>query len=97
LNTNKDEMERVDSRVSEQELAEADTENCLLCSNPIIFVALGQCGHILVCAKCSLRIRLLMDDNNCTLCKQELSEIVVTKRRDLTWEEFDRRVRHECD
>ena len=85
------------SAVSEKELANADRENCILCFNEIHYVALGSCGHSLVCAKCCLRIRLLMEDKNCPLCKQELEEIVVTSRRDLTWNEFDRRVRHDCD
>ena len=38
-----------------------------------------------------------MDDKNCTLCKTELEEIVITKNTELTWEEFDNDVRHECD
>ncbi len=58
---------------------------------------MGSCGHTAVCAKCSLRIRLLMDDKNCTLCKKELEEIVVTQDRSLTWSRFDKTVRHDCD
>ena len=68
-----------------------------MCFNEVQFFALGSCGHTLVCAKCSLRIRLLMDDKHCTLCKQELAEIVVTADRTLTWARFDKTVRHECD
>ena len=88
---------RIDSRVSEQEIAAADLESCILCFNEITFFAMGSCGHTNVCAKCSLRIRLLMGDKNCTLCKQNLEEIVITSDRSLTWDNFDRRVRHDCD
>ena len=88
---------RIDSKVSEKEIAEADKESCILCFNEITFFALGSCSHTAVCAKCSLRIRLLMDDKNCTLCKQELNEIVITSDRSLTWKKFDDRVRHDCD
>ena len=50
-----------------------------------------------MCAKCSLRIRLLMKDKSCPLCKQELEEIVITGNKNLTWDEFDESVRHDCD
>ena len=88
---------RIDSRVSESDIANADKESCILCFNEIQFFALGSCGHTNVCAKCSLRIRLLMNDKNCTLCKTELQEIVITENKALTWERFDNDVRHECD
>ena len=38
-----------------------------------------------------------MKVKNCTLCKQELSEIVITARHGLTWDHFDKTVRHESD
>ena len=88
---------RIDSRVSEQDIAAADKEHCILCFNEIQYFALGQCGHTNVCAKCSLRIRLLMQDKKCTLCKQELEEVVITQDRNLTWRRFDSSVRHDCD
>lgn len=88
---------RVDSRVSEQDIQAASKDACILCYNEIQYIALGSCGHTLVCAKCCLRIRLLMGDKSCPLCKQELEEVVITGNRSLTWNEFDRRVRHECD
>ena len=74
-----------------------ESEVCLLCSNEIEYYALGPCGHTNICAKCSLRIRLLMNDYRCPLCKQELTEIVVTARRGLTWDHFDKTVRLTCD
>ena len=88
---------RVDSRVSEQEIASADKEHCILCFNDIQFFALGSCSHVNVCAKCALRIRLLLNDKKCTLCKQELEEVVITQDKKLTWNSFDKKVRDECD
>ena len=88
---------RIDSRVSEQEIAEADKDACILCFNEINHFAMGSCGHKEVCAQCSLRIRLILDDKTCPLCKQTLDEIVVTDDKTLTWERFDKRVRHDCD
>jgi len=88
---------RVDSKVSEKEIAGADKEHCILCFNEIEFFALGSCGHSLVCAKCALRIRLLMDDQKCALCKTELEEVVITSDRGLTWANFDKNLRNECD
>ena len=81
--------QRIDSRVSESDIANADKECCILCFNEIQFFALGACGHTNVCAKCCLRIRLLMNDKNCSLCKQELEEIVITSDKSLTWDIFD--------
>jgi len=69
---------RIDSRVSESEIASADKEHCILCFNDVQYFALGSCGHTNVCAKCCLRVRLLLNDKKCTLCKKELEEVVIT-------------------
>ena len=38
-----------------------------------------------------------MNDKNCTLCKQELSEVVITGDKALTWDDFIGGRRHDCD
>jgi E3 ubiquitin-protein ligase ZNF598 len=74
----------------------SDLEHCILCYNPMKFMAMGECGHKNVCCKCVLRMRLIMDDNHCSICKQEQDEIVITTDRELTWDNFDRRLRRKC-
>ncbi|KAF1774396.1 Zinc finger, C2H2-like [Phytophthora cactorum] len=51
---------------------------CLLCADPIKFFAVGECNHHGICSKCSMRMRLIMDDRNCPMCKQPLDRVVVS-------------------
>jgi len=82
---------RAESNVSDIDLT--DLEHCILCFNEIQFYAMGTCDHKNVCHKCSLRIRLVMNDKHCSICKTELDEIVVASKKDLTWDEFERKIR----
>jgi len=34
-----------------------------------------------------------MKDTKCSICKTELEEIIVTKNKQLTWEEFEKKYR----
>jgi len=76
---------RKESNVSSQGLSSAgdldltDLEHCLLCCNEIRYFAMGKCDHKNICHKCCIRIRLLMKDNKCSICKTGLEEIVVSK------------------
>ena len=81
------------SRAQSDVLSEKDLEkdNCILCFNEIKFFAMGECDHKNVCARCVLRIRLIMEDDKCSICKTECDEIVVSANKNLTWNEFERR------
>ncbi|RLN82137.1 hypothetical protein BBJ28_00007476 [Nothophytophthora sp. Chile5] len=61
-------------------IVEEDKEKdaCLLCADPIKFYAIGECNHHGICSKCSMRMRLIMDDRNCPMCKQPLDRVVVS-------------------
>lgn len=50
---------------------------------------MGKCDHKNICHRCCIRIRLLMKDNKCSICKTELEEIVISKDWDLTWKQFE--------
>lgn len=56
---------------------------------PIIHFAMGACNHKSVCHKCVLRIRLLLDERKCSICKQELEEIIISNDASLTWDDVD--------
>ena len=77
---------RVESNVSE-------SDSCILCYNSIEFFSLGCCDHKNTCHKCALRLRLIMKDEKCSICKTDLDEVVITKNKDLEWHEFERRGR----
>ncbi|KAE8901631.1 hypothetical protein PF005_g4770 [Phytophthora fragariae] len=57
---------------------EDEPEFCLLCADPIRFFAVGECNHQGICSRCSMRMRLIMDDRNCPMCKQPLERVVVS-------------------
>mmetsp|Transcript_1113 Transcript_1113/g.935 ORF Transcript_1113/g.935 Transcript_1113/m.935 type:complete len:126 (-) Transcript_1113:61-438(-) len=46
----------------------------------LIYVAVGHCGHHNVCWLCALRLRWLMNDRACPMCKEDLSTIVLVNR-----------------
>jgi hypothetical protein len=56
-------------------------EACVICAEPLTSAALGACGHLDVCAVCSLRSRVLYDDCQCPLCKAELPQVVLAALR----------------
>ncbi|TMW65890.1 hypothetical protein Poli38472_003655 [Pythium oligandrum] len=69
---------RTTQKKDEEEVDE-DADMCLLCADPIQFYAVGECNHHGICSKCSMRMRMLMDDRNCPICKQHLDRVVVYK------------------
>lgn len=55
-----------------------DAESCLLCANPISAIALGECGHRVICSTCLLRLRWIMKKEACPVCKMPLENLFVT-------------------
>jgi len=53
---------RTISNVSDGNLDIQDQNHCILCFDELNFFALGVCGHKNVCHTCSLRMRLIMED-----------------------------------
>jgi hypothetical protein len=45
-------------------------DHCAVCAEPLVWAAAGQCGHTEVCHKCTSRLRLVLKDTRCVLCKQ---------------------------
>lgn len=63
---------------SASSVEEDGRECCILCAEPIKYHAVGQCNHYGICSKCSMRMRIIMDDRNCPMCKQPLERVVVS-------------------
>jgi ribosomal protein S26 len=55
-----------------------DLENCVLCYNQMRTYILGRCNHMNVCINCALRVRILMEDSKCQICRTDLPEVFVT-------------------
>jgi hypothetical protein len=85
---------RAESGISNSsDLDLSDNNTCILCYNRIEFFAMGSCDHKNVCHKCCLRLRLVLGETTCSICKTELDEIVVSRNKQLTWQEFNKRWR----
>eukprot|EP00897_Mesotaenium_endlicherianum_P000552 jgi/Mesen1/10498/ME000083S10009 len=54
-------------------------ECCAVCAEPLEWVAYGVCNHKEVCSTCITRLRMVMDDKRCCICKQECPAVFVTK------------------
>lgn len=67
--------QEVNAAVEEEE---EDAECCLLCADPIGFFAIGECNHLGICSKCSLRMRVIMKDRSCPMCKAPLERVIVS-------------------
>ena len=47
----------------------ASGDTCLLCCNKLTRVAVGKCNHSHICMLCALRLRWIMKDILCPICK----------------------------
>ncbi|XP_065826302.1 E3 ubiquitin-protein ligase ZNF598-like [Oscarella lobularis] len=52
---------------------------CGLCCDESPFFAVGPCNHPF-CHRCFVRLRILVDDDNCPVCRQELPKPVLTRK-----------------
>ncbi|KAI9217862.1 hypothetical protein BC828DRAFT_240061 [Blastocladiella britannica] len=51
---------------------------CFICTERIVFAAVGECNHR-TCHVCSLRLRALYKDNACPFCKTVMDDVVISK------------------
>ncbi|CAK9213683.1 unnamed protein product, partial [Sphagnum troendelagicum] len=54
-------------------------ECCAVCAEPLEWVAYGPCGHREVCFTCTARLRFVLEDKRCCICKQDCPCVFVTK------------------
>ncbi|KAH7282649.1 hypothetical protein KP509_35G041900 [Ceratopteris richardii] len=52
---------------------------CAVCAEPLEWVGYGPCGHRDVCSVCIARLRFVIGDKQCCICKQECPSVFVTK------------------
>ena len=50
-----------------------------VCAEPLRWVAVAACGHRDVCSVCVARLRLVLNDRRCCICKQEADAVLVTR------------------
>lgn len=72
-------------------------DNCLLCDNKLTVFAMGPCGHKNVCVTCMLRLRYILEDEECPVCRADLDEIVISDDKSLAWEFFNKKLKKKCE
>ena len=82
---------RKESNISDVDLT--DKEHCILCFNDLQYIALGKCNHKNVCHLCILRLRLIIKDIKCPICKTPCEEILISENKDITFEQFDKELK----
>lgn len=48
--------------------------SCVVCFKHTEIFSIGQCDHV-VCYECSARLRVLLKQNDCMICRAELSQV----------------------
>ena len=57
----------------------ATEDLCLVCTDGLDYAGVGPCGHKDVCSRCVSRLRFVMEDNRCSLCKAEQPAVFFTR------------------
>ena len=52
---------------------------CVVCAEPLAWLAYASCGHREVCSKCVARLRFVMQDKRCVICQPQSPAVVVTR------------------
>ena len=66
----------------------SDREHCILCFNDMRFFGLGICNHKNVCHTCILRLRFILKDKKCPICKTQSEELLIAETQSITYEQF---------
>ncbi len=52
---------------------------CLICKEERNFASIGSCNHKNVCLFCTMRLRILYNDNKCSVCNNFLGYIIIVE------------------
>ena len=71
--------------------SERKMDMCVCCCENMHEVGLGACNHPVACGLCNLRLRVLMNETNCIMCKQAIHPLIITKYKELQFETLIRK------
>jgi hypothetical protein len=60
--------------------AEDDDDCCLVCTDPMEWVAVGRCGHRVACRKCAVRLRFFYRNKRCCICRAYCFRVLVVTK-----------------
>ncbi|CAK1595961.1 unnamed protein product [Parnassius mnemosyne] len=64
--------------MAESQSNDVDITTCVVCFKNVLYFSIGECDHP-VCFECSTRMRVLCLQNECPICRQDLSRVVFTE------------------
>lgn len=66
---------------------ETDQAVCFICAETVSIWALGSCSHR-TCHTCTLRMRALFKNRECTFCKKEQEEVIFVKSATMAYDDY---------
>jgi len=57
----------------------AQEDICLVCADPLDWTGFGTCGHKEACSRCVARMRFVLGDNKCIICREESPQAYFTR------------------
>ncbi|XP_069358859.1 E3 ubiquitin-protein ligase ZNF598 isoform X2 [Maniola hyperantus] len=58
--------------------SQVNDNTCVVCFKTVVYYSIGECDHP-VCFECSTRMRVLCQQNECPICRQDLARVVFTE------------------
>ncbi|CAH0579117.1 unnamed protein product [Chrysodeixis includens] len=58
--------------------SQSNENTCVVCFKNVLYYSIGECDHP-VCFECSTRMRVLCLQNECPICRRDLSRVVFTE------------------
>lgn len=79
---NSNKIDIVQTPVAERQriFSECSEDQCSICWSDVTIFAVGMCNHH-VCHTCSTRMRVLCQQNECPICRQDMPKVVYTEKR----------------
>ncbi len=54
-------------------------EYCVVCADPLDWTGFGPCGHKEACSRCVARLRFVLADKKCVMCREESPQVFFTR------------------
>lgn len=65
---------KMDKVFEKEQSDNKDAISCVVCFKNAEIFSIGECDHV-VCYECSARLRVLLKQNDCMICRAELSQV----------------------
>ncbi|KAH9814746.1 hypothetical protein DFH28DRAFT_971037 [Melampsora americana] len=65
-----------------------EAEICFICAQPVQYYVLGVCSHR-TCHVCAIKMRALYNKRECTFCKTDLPEVIITEDSSASFGTYD--------